>query len=448
MDRKGGFSMKQKLFCLIVLLCLMFCPAALANEWGAPGDTVDLFDGTDYNDYSVTAEDYSRQHDKVHLVVESRYHQQLLLAEKVNGQWQIMLTSTKAVWQPEDPQVTSKWPELEWADGGFTLLYKDESYRFDEELILQEARCNGLTFTYQGNDIYWVEQRDTIVQWEVPGGLFLPDFNIRLMPRSLEEVKHLNALYQQALDFFTFNADSRSTADEKLSVYSTPGQQGWRAANGKASVNLNDSAGLYTFHIVENGWELIQYQVSLRTSRIGYIHHGDDSSGFPDGLGWQLLPTVTTTETYFTDDPGVSQYQQAKIPSGTAMTMLGRWGWDYAYVETMADGKPARGFIPLRDVALRTDILEAAALDLPGSYQCFQGGEVLGNSITFHEDGTFTLDTGVSGHWAISDMTDAGIVLDMTYPTGEAVSYTLVLRTNGLSASFLNDAGGGSYILQ
>lgn len=341
--------MKRKLFCLFLLLCLMFTSTALANGWGAPGSTVELFDGTDYEDYTIEAHDHSKKRDTVHFVVSTRYHQQLLMAEKVNKKWQVAQTSTKAVWQPSDPQVTTKWPETKQDDKGFTLMYKDESYRFENSELTQ-AKYGSMTCTLREDGDYEVSDGSSTALWHTPRGLFISNFNIRLLPRSMEEVARLNQFYELAADMFT--PIPMEASKGKPAVYSAPDDTSWRAKKGKAYVSLKDADGLYRFGIVEDGWELIQYKVSMRTSRVGYIPTAETQLAPAFAQGWHGIPVTTVNDTYFTDDPDVSQFQQGKIPAGTDMILLARWDEFYAYVDFAFEGKAARGFVPLRDLAV------------------------------------------------------------------------------------------------
>lgn len=444
--------MKRRGLCLLLALCLLPV-SALANSWGAPGGTVTMFTATHaYDDYISEADDYSRTGDTVRFVMHSRYHNQLICGQKIGGEWTITMASTKAVWQPDDDRDEGKWPELERTDDGFTLLYENESYRFGgEDMILKEADCNGLTFTYKDN-AYLVEDPGGSVRWPVYGGIKLADFNVRLMPRTLEDVLAVSRL--SAIVSGGHFADAADETDRsKQAVYSAPGDKSWRAADGKASVSLKDPEGLYYLNH-NDGWDMIQYQVSMRTSRVGYIECGH--LGNHDGWEtqrWNALPVITTAATYLTDDPEVSQYRQGAIPAGTAMTMLGRWDDYYAYVDAFVDGKPARGFVPLQDLAVHEDVAEIAALDLPGSYEIWAGGSLLpGDGITFAADGSLITESGRTGSWSICKYNPAqklfwnepALALHLTYDGGAQRTFGLTMYLDGFSVT--NEEGSGGYI--
>lgn len=437
MDRKGGFSMKQKLFCLCLFLCLLLASTALANEWGAPGSTVDLFEGTDYNDYSVTAHDYSRQRDTVHFVVNTRYHQQLLIAEKVNKKWEVAQTSTKAVWQSGDPQVTGKWPETVQDDQSFTLLYKDESYRFENGELTQ-AKYGSMACTLREYGDYEVSDGSSTTLWHTPHGLFISNFNIRLLPRSMEEVARLNQFYDLAADMFTPTPMEASKG--KPAVYSAPDETSWRAKKGTAYVSLRDPEGLYRFGIAEKGWELIQYQVSMRTSRVGYIKSPEAHPAEEFALGWYMTPVIAANDTYFTDDPDVSQFRQGQLPAGKTMLLLGRWDEFYGYVTFVHDGQLCRGFVPLKDLETDEYSPQLAGAQLQGTYTCLRGGNTLSDSITFSYDRTFTQQDGSTGTWEITGGHDH-FFLTLNYSKDASMTMELHLYSNGFS---LLDKGTGA----
>lgn len=419
----------KKLVCLLLMMLLALPLAAQANEWGAVGDTVSLFDGTAYEDYTTAAEDYARGRDDLHLIVHSRYHQQLLVARREAGEWQVQLVTTLAVRQPDDPLLRTNWPRLARDGEGFELRYGPEFYRFDAQLELTGAACNGLTFTLLEDGAYRVQQGESATLWHPPLGLQLSSFNISLMPRSVEEAARLDRLYALAPELLC--REPRTPGGGKQAVYAAPGDKAWRAAKGKASVNLNDGEGLYTFGVAEGGWELIGYQVSLRTGRVGYARTGAADAPAAD-LGWLALAAQAAADTYLTDDPDVSQFAQARLSAGTPLTLLSGYRWDYAYVEALVDGKPCRGFVPLRDIALRDDAHDVAAADLPGEYVSRSGGSPLGPSVTFRPDGDFATSDGRTGRWEIT-AGENGLALRLLEAGSEAVTLPITLRTQGLS---------------
>lgn len=403
--------MKRLILCLLIL---MLPCAALANSWGAPGDTIELFEkNPEYEDYTSVANDYARNldagllngSDKVQLVMENRYHRQLICAEKVDGHWRMTHASTAAVHQPGSGK--DERPKLERTSEGFILRYSDEYFEFalqDDEWVLWYAAVSGLSFAqaeygFRVSDGSYTATWQIGESWDRDAALRLADFNISLFPRSLDEVRRLNELRAIIADGGGLLSEPMTTvADKSLPVYSAPSEESWRGAEGKASVNLRDTEGLHTFGMVE-GWQMIEYKVSLRTSRVGYIQEEGPE------LNDVMHPTAVMAEreTWLTDDPHVSQYHQMTIPANTTLTALDCYGCFYAYVETNLDGKVIRGFVPLRDLNLQgqsrvflTDQLAGAWRGPDGDYLAL--GD-MGNFTSYRESADGTLTRQAMGSW-------------------------------------------------
>ena len=433
--------MKQFLICLIFL---MLPSLALANSWNAPGGTLTLFaDNDDYADYTCVAEDYSKDEPTAQLIMSSRYHNQLILAEQVGREWRMTQTSTTAVYQPSEEN--AKQAKLERTPAGFILSYPGEEYEFalvDGDWTLQYAWVNGLSFLMMGDGRVMIEDSGSRVVWQIgewwdeDAPLTLDRFNINLFPRSLEEVRRANALRALIADSGWLISEPVVTpSDNSYPVYSAPSADSWRAAEGKASVSLRDIVGLSTFGEVD-GWQLIEYRVSLRTNRIGYIEAETEAMNDP----LCHIAVVTRADTWLTDDPGVSQYQQMTIPAGTTLTALDCYGLYYAYVETIRDGQTIRGFVPLRDLSPKEDS-DSAPEALLGAWSG-RGWPVVGSEIVFGEIGRYTsyddeMNRVRSGRWYVTAcpaerFDDADYALMLVDDDGRALYLGLVFYDDGI----------------
>lgn len=75
--------MKKRWILLILPLMMMVMPVATANGWGLPEALVPLVSNTnDYDDYYHLADDYARKENSARIIMQSRYHNQLIAAEK------------------------------------------------------------------------------------------------------------------------------------------------------------------------------------------------------------------------------------------------------------------------------------------------------------------------------------------------------------------------------
>lgn len=138
---------------------------------------------------------------------------------------------------------------------------------------------------------------------------------------------------------------------EKYDVFSAPGRSSYRPANGKAVMSTNDWVQVFG---EENGWVLVQYDITSGQMRFGYV----DASVLPRGvqvpqLSWAEIPYTVVTATWLTDDPLNSCKTLMQLNSGDEVTCLATMG-GWLYVETTLSGKTVRGFIPV-DAAAPTE---------------------------------------------------------------------------------------------
>jgi hypothetical protein len=178
-------------------------------------------------------------------------------------------------------------------------------------------------------------------------------FNIYDFPKSLAEAREkLTNPPVTPTDFYTpVNVNLR--ANEKYDVFAAPGRSSYRAANGKAELSTNDWVQIFG---EEDGWLLVQYDISRDQMRFGYIA----ASALPRNtevqqLRWYDLPEQTIkTNTYVTDDPLASRDIICWLDAGDKVKVLSDFGsWYYVEV-TPGTGKTLRGFIPQTAIELIT----------------------------------------------------------------------------------------------
>ncbi len=363
--------MKRMLY--IALSCLLFASlttSALANEWGLRGGVYDIVTTDDrYEGYTcptADADDGNHLLNDVHVnhaILQNRYHAQLVAAYRDGNVWKADTIATTAVYQPGDKRGEfPNSPRLEHIPGGFQLSYGDsERYTFYQEggeYILGYVEYitspyfsdsyipqdDGLLFWQSGHNDSFLPVGDAL--W-VTDGITLGEFNITQTPRTMMEVRRLNATSAAlTLDAPLLTGVDAYAGDPKglmLPVYSAPDADSYRSGSGKAAVSLKGQVQVFG---TENGWTLIQYEVSPRTCRFGFVE-GELVQDAP--LLFAGTPLVAAVDTFLTDDPFVSQFAQADIPAGAELTGLARCGEYYAYVEYKAD-KLYRGFVPMKDV--------------------------------------------------------------------------------------------------
>ena len=461
----------MKKILLMALSCLLFASSvteALANGWGLKGGIYDIVTSSDrYKDYSAIADDgnhYTGSRHVNHAILENRYHRVLISAFRNGSVWQADTISTTAVFQPGDPRGEyPNNPTLTHQGDSFVLEYGDEEtylFAYDEEN--QDYRLSQAL--YRQNDLYsnsFFPHPEGMEFWQSgPGDAFLPvgdglwrtdgimlwEFNIAQTPRTLTETRNLsfvaNALSSAApaLEDSYFPLAGVKNG-RTLPVYSAPDKRSFRSADGKASVS---TGGDMTVYGTAEGWTLVQYEVSPRTSRFGYVE-GELEGAEPLTLG--SVPLIACQDTFLTDDPFVSQYPQLQISKGMTLTGLARCGEYYAYVEFVQGNRISRGFVPMKDLTTQYDVIMTAGTDLlvadvrwdvmealTGKWYPRSGMDVLGPLCILYSDGSYRLKRLADypdGNYRVYDKGEETYELYFCTEGNEESRYTLTLNADG-----------------
>ena len=385
---------------ILLILCLTLAvtlPAASANSWNLSGQLLAMVEQThDYDEYTGLVSDYNRKAATTHTILTSRYHNQLVAVDEVKDGWKDAIFSTTAVYQPSE-QSTSGKPKLTRIKNGFELAYPKvkELYRFEYisndwgemAYTLMYAKMGSVEIERKESYRYLVTQGTDSAMWAVE--VTLENFNIHNMPkRGPDDVRRINEA-NEGLQYFACLypevVSGQKSGKKSYAAYSAPDTSSYRAAKGKASVSTGDD---YKLYLTVGDWSLIEYRVSLRTSRFGWAQLGNHGDETTEDL--VRVPMLTAYDTYLTDDPNVSEYHQAELPAGTKLTALSHPnGWAYIYVEATVDGKITRGFVPQRDVAFDDVELPDEEAKLVGSWQMEAGGEFWDNYLRLDADGKF-----------------------------------------------------------
>ncbi|MCQ2457657.1 MAG: hypothetical protein MJ142_02870 [Clostridia bacterium] len=369
---------------LIMLTVFTACciPAAMANSWGLSAGTLYKFVSSthDYDDYSAISNCVSKNGIEA-AVLGSRYHNVLLLSLN-KGEVQVLHT---AVWQPED---TEKPPKLSVDGTALTVSYPGIGSEYTFDYDTSEFAAGYSLISYQWDDIWEYDaQRYGYVcddlWWNTVSPIPVGQFHARL-PFSGYSAEATNICCSLTGRDVLFGGTGTEIKGKKenVPVYSAPDKASYRAGNGKASVNPR---GGFRYLRSDGDWDLIEYEVSVRTHRVGYIQKGyvDDRR---QQENFARIPMHVTGGTYLTDDPWVSEYHSFTLPAGTAVTVLGMADYYYAYVEAEPDGQKTRGFVPAGQ--LTPDLPEASETRLDGAYFNTAGGGFFGTLLDFHADGT------------------------------------------------------------
>lgn len=192
--------MKKRWILLILPLMMMVMPVASANGGGLPDALAPLVSNTnDYDDYYHLADDYARKENSARIIMQSRYHNQLIAAEKGADGWKSVIVSTTAVYQPSDGRGL---PTLTRTEEGFELAYPEagEVYRFElwysegsqPIYTLVYAKMGDMEVAKRENFGYLVTQGEDSAVWSKT--VTLADFNIHQMPRGTADVRRMNEM--------------------------------------------------------------------------------------------------------------------------------------------------------------------------------------------------------------------------------------------------------------
>ena len=172
----------------------------------------------------------------------------------------------------------------------------------------------------------------------------------------------------------------RFTGGQKFAVYSGPGENYYRSGNGKAAVSTNDWIQVFG---AENGYILIQYNISATQMRFGYI----PASSLPKNttvnpLALSDTPARIISGVSLTDDPLNSGAVLRTLQSGQAVTWLAAMG-NWAYIETAEGGQPVRGFVPVGAIQQESPRQSYHASYQSGLYTAQAAADIQGTAAAF-----------------------------------------------------------------
>ena len=137
----------------------------------------------------------------------------------------------------------------------------------------------------------------------------------------------------------------------RFDVYSGPGTQYVREANGRASVSTNDWVLVFG---EENGWLMVLYRVNEEQVRFGWIEATQEQAGVRVP---QFAWANEACEVYdrLSSDPTGYMNQSSELTAQEQATLLGALGEEWGYVQGQtAQGTPMRGFIHVESLSFVT----------------------------------------------------------------------------------------------
>ena len=135
---------------------------------------------------------------------------------------------------------------------------------------------------------------------------------------------------------------------QTLPVYSAPNAESLRADSGTAQVTLTESVYAAGF---DGQWLLVMYRNQNKMVRVGYVNAFQLQGALPNipSLTFGTEQVLVKARTAVTSDPMEQTDALMMLNAGDTVTLLGTLSMNgsWAYVETMYNGTPVRGFIPV-----------------------------------------------------------------------------------------------------
>lgn len=233
----------------------------------------------------------------------------------------------------------------------------------------------------------------------------------------------LPALGESFSSLYTLEArNAVFPARERYAVYSGPGEDYLRGANGKAVVSTN--APLQVF-CRENGWLMIQYAIDDTHSRIGWIRGASDVSV-------SEMPTPSCSATLqkgalITDDPFCSEASLLAFSMDIEVDVLAQAG-DWCYVEGHS-GDWFRGFVRKDQLTLGT------SFDFANWAYTDQVGTILADTSAY--DQPITADNIASVDDLIATVLDAGLQVHVLAAEGDWVKIIFAIGSQFFDPCFV-----------
>lgn len=401
--------MKRRKIAVLCCCALMLLVAtASANSWGLRGELLDrVSDNNAWKDYAIIGKQAGDA-----AIMGSRYHNALMWVR--DGELAVYPT---AVYQPGSEREDSV--RLEAKGDDLILFYGKTTVA--ERYVFSPCEY-GVCLTEVDIGEFHMELIDEdgwqrFKAYDATGEAYLgwtpllSEFHIELFPRTIEDVKHRNGMLS-ALDSGArlFMGDGRYCSNVGAGtapVYSAPyGEAAWRAGKGKAAVGLRGDFVVRHTLMGDDGtaYACIQYDVSERTQRIGYVRLEDIGLTYNSEAQDERIAVdvIARRDTYLTDDPDVSQYPQFTVPVGTQLRCMATYDDEYAYVsgevkngKFVDGGAIVWGFVPIDALDIDPDgngarmIVPEAMERLEGTWWYYAGGSQAQETLIFYPDGTY-----------------------------------------------------------
>lgn len=384
----------KKMICVLLMCCLLLCGMAMAEE-NIPDAVLAPLQSRFDAGYEIAAYYYHPGNSRAHFVLSRNGRNQLAIVKKTDGGYELELLATNAVRQGNEI------PVLETDEfNALYLIYRYEDGREDNYIyeydwsgtgkwmlssyVIATSRNNWHSFSCLDGQLVYAYSEDLAVKRSANVyGEYQREvkyLNVEALPETLQEAREKLSQPPEIPEGGLTAQEIKFTSGKKYAVYSGPGEDYLRAANGKAAASTNDWIQVFG---TDGDWVLIQYDISANQMRFGYIQ----ASALPknaqvEELAFQPVSAYTTRRATLTDDPLNTQCALTTLPEGAWVTWLATMG-EWAYVESTT-GDAMRGFVPVS--VLSTDRVFNLA-----DHQWNENAAAVAGSLTVRANGQVTL---------------------------------------------------------
>lgn len=239
------------------------------------------------------------------------------------------------------------WSNGEYYENNFGFeLDEDGQWRLK---TYAEAGQSGMIEIEHSKDgkratFYFLEQSKDKTRFEFPFDSNLKEYKFRELPRTPEQATQPDALPPQIPFGWLTAQEVPLEGKENIPVYTSNHDKPYRAAKGKAALGPRGWVQVFG---VEGDYALVQYAISAKQYRIGYIDKKHLPSWYePLILNFKSTPATVEIASPATDDPINSKNTLFTLKKGQQVILLSKMG-DMAYFETWVGKQIARAFAPL-----------------------------------------------------------------------------------------------------
>ena len=366
-----------RFFAIVAIISIFSAPlncGKAAEEFDLPPDVRNYFATSQWNDWQITGwvnpKDQKKSSACAFAAVKNGNSNTLVAFGWENGKWVYKWNNPSALPQVAEPIVLGTiisdsvcfttfyvynkeieemfcvWEQQKNGSWELQELQHFGGYRPKKGLMFFDTHKDGVI---QISNAGWVDGKETNTKVYGTYQRNLRYFNLATFPLTLDEAR-ASLSNPPEIPHGDFQAHNiKFTSGKKYPVYTGPGTEYFRSANGKASVSTND--WIQVFGKIGD-WIMIQYDITSSKMRIGYIEANalPKKSDVPS-LYFEPKPVYVSRNTIITDEPLKGETPLGKIIAGQQdCYFLADFGDGWWYIQTILNGKSILGFVRSADL--------------------------------------------------------------------------------------------------